>query len=169
MEFSALIDQLEDVLTNAKKGRLRGDVRVDKQEISALVARLRGAIPDELKQANWIGEKRDEMLTEAKRETAEILEEAHEERARLLGTEEIAKAAQERADQLLGEARAREREIRLSAEEYAGDILASLETFLAKLAEGVDRGRGRLADRGGDRAVERGRDRAAGREAALVG
>ena len=160
MEFSAVIDKLDDVLSSAKKVRLSSDVRVHKEEISAIVAQLRGAIPEELEQAHWIAEHREEMLAEASRETTRILEEAREERARLLGREDIASAAEQRAQQLLDDATALEREIRLAAEDYADDILSNLETYLVKLAEGADRGRARLVERGGDPV--------AGREAALA-
>ncbi len=168
MEFWPLIDKLEDLLTNGRKVRLSNYVRVDKQEAYSIVHQLRGAIPEELKQAHWIAENRGEMLTEARRETARILEEAREERARLLGSEEIAKGAEQRAHRLLGDANARAGVIRSGAEDYAGHILASLETYLAKFAQGVHRGRGRLAERSGERAVERGGERAVEREAALV-
>ncbi len=168
MEFSALIDKLDDMVANGKKARLSSDVRVDRQATYALVDQLRGAIPDELKQAHWITENRDEMLAEARREAARILEEAREERARLLAREEVASAAEQRAQQLLEDAGALAREIHVSAEDYAGEILASLETYLVKLEEGVERGRGRLVERGGERGLERGGDPVVERQAALV-
>ncbi len=177
MELSPLIDKLDDVITNARKVRFSNEVRVNKHETCAIVAQMRGAIPEELKQAHWIAGNRDEMLTEARHETARILEEAREERARMLGREEIEQGAEQRAQRLLDHARARERDIRLGAEEYADDLFARLETYLAKLATGVHRGRERLGGerrgdrdigRDGDRAGEHGRDRAVEREAALV-
>ena len=100
------------------------------------------------------------MLAEARRETARIVEEAREERARLLGRKEIAKGAEQRVHQLLEDAGAREREIRLAAEDYARDVFAGLETYLVKLAEGVARGRARL--------VERSRDQVGGNEVVVL-
>jgi hypothetical protein len=168
MEFSALIDKLDDVVANGKKVRFGSDVRVDREETYAIVDQLRGAIPEELKQANWIAENRDEMLEEARHETARILEQAREERARLLGREEIEREAEQRAHKLLERAGTLEREIRLGAEDYAGDILASLETYLVKLAEAVERGRGQLGERSRDGGVERGGDRVPERQAVLA-
>lgn len=159
MDLYPLIDELDDLVTNAKQGHLSSAVRVNKQEIGALLDEMRGAIPEELKQAHWIAENRDEMLTEARRETARALEEAREERARLLGRDEIAKEAEQRAQRLLGGARARERDIRLGADDFAGDTLARLEAYMAKLTDAVERGRGRLKEFGGDRVIERGGDR----------
>lgn len=155
MELYSLIDNLEDVVTDAKKVGHSGAVRVKMQDIRAIVDQMRGAIPEELQQAHWIIENRDEMLTEAGRETARTLDEAREERARLLGRDEIAQGAERRAQRLLAGAGARERDIRLGAEDFAADTLARLATYLSKLGRAVDRGRGRLGERGGDRVVER--------------
>lgn len=144
MQFWALIDRLDDIVTNGKQARRGAGVRVDKEEVSGIVDQLRGAIPEEVTQARWIAEKRDEMLAEADREAARMLEEAREERARILGRDEVAKAAEHRAGVVVDEARAREREIRLGAEHYAGSILESLEIFLGNFRGAVERGRERL-------------------------
>ena len=147
MEFWALVDRLDDILTNAKQARLGGGVRVDKSEVAGIVDKLRGAIPEEVTQARWIAEKREEMLAEAEREAARVLEEAREECARLLGRDEVAKAAEHRAEVLLDEARALDREIRLGAEDYAKAILEQLETYLGNFRAAVVRGRERLTGR----------------------
>ena len=147
MEFWALVDRLDDILTNAKQARLGGGVKVDKAEVAGIVEKLRGAIPEEVTQARWIAEKRGEMLAEAEREAARVLEEAREERARLLGRDEVAKAAEHRAGVLLDEARVLDREIRLGAEDYANGILEHLEIYLGNFRAAVVRGRERLTGR----------------------
>ena len=144
MNFWALIDSLDDILANAKQARLGAGVKVDKAEISGIVDQLRGAIPEELKDARWIAEKREEMLAEADREAVRMLEEAREERARLLGREQVTEAAEQRAGVLLDEARALEREIRLGAEDYSESILEQLEIYLGNFRSAVQRGRERL-------------------------
>ncbi len=172
MEFSALIDKLDDVVAKAKKARLSGDVRIDKDEASGIVNQLRHSIPEELTQAHWIVENREEMLAEARRETARILEEAREERARLLAGEEITEAAEQRAHQVVDDAVTSAREIVEGAEDYAGETLADLETYLLKIVEAVERGRERLGgngDRAGsERVGERRGDPVVERKAALV-
>src|SRR5829696_8381138 len=49
--------------------------------------------------------------------------------------------------EMLEEAREREREIRLGAEDYADDILSTLEVNLQKFLQAVQRGRDRLQGR----------------------
>ncbi len=57
---------------------------------------------------------------------------------------EVARLAEEQATQTLNEAQAKEREIRLGAEDYADEMLANLEVNLGKLLTAVQRGRDRL-------------------------
>ena len=87
------------------------------------------------------------MLAEAKREAERILKEARDEQARLISQEEVVKQAERQAEDIVEEARMREREIRLGAEDYADDILNTLEVNLTKFTAAVQRGRDRLAGR----------------------
>jgi vacuolar-type H+-ATPase subunit H len=57
------------------------------------------------------------------------------------------KAAERAAEDIVEEAQAREREIRLGAEDYADEILNTLEINLSKFIAAVQRGRDRLAGR----------------------
>jgi vacuolar-type H+-ATPase subunit H len=73
--------------------------------------------------------------------------EAREQQARLISDEEVTKQAERAADEIVEDARAREREIRLGAEDYADEILNTLEVNLQKFLAAVQRGRDRLAGR----------------------
>src|ERR671920_465981 len=126
MDVLVLIDKLDDTIHNAKPVPLTDQVRVDKEEIYDIL---------------------DQMRAEAKREAERIIREAREEQIRLIGEEEIVKQAERQADEIIEDARAREREIRLGAEDYADDILNTLEVNLTKFIAAVQRGRDRLQGR----------------------
>src|SRR6266550_1265640 len=148
MDVLVLIDKLDDTIHNAKPVPLMADqVRVDKEEIYDILDQMRATIPEEIKQARWIVKERQEMLAEAKREAERILKEARDEQNRLVSNEEVVKQAERQADEIVEEARTREREIRLGAEDYADDILNTLEVNLTKFTAAVQRGRDRLAGR----------------------
>src|SRR5918992_1550956 len=119
MDVLVLIDKLDDTIHNSKPVPLTDQVRVDKEEIYDILDQMRATIPEEIKQARWIVKERQEMLAEAKRE----------------------------AEHIVKEARAREREIRLGAEDYADEILNTLEVNLSKFIAAVQRGRERLQGR----------------------
>ena len=145
MDVLVLIDKLDDLVHNAKQVPLTDQVRVDKEEIYDLLDQMRATIPEEIKQARWIVKERQEMLAEAKREAERIVKEARERQEHLISTEEVMKAAERAADDIVEDAQAREREIRLGAEDYADEILNPLEINLSKFIAAVQRGRDRLA------------------------
>ena len=147
MDVLVLIDKLDDLVHNAKSMPLTDTVRVDKEEIYDILDQMRATIPEEIKQARWIVKERQEMLAEAKREAERILKEARDEQARLISEEEVVKQAERQAEDILEDARGREREIRLGAEDYADDILNTLEVNLQKFTAAVQRGRERLQGR----------------------
>jgi cell division septum initiation protein DivIVA len=147
VDVLVLIDKLDDMIHNAKPIPLTDNVRVDKEEIYDLLDQMRATIPEEIKQARWIVKERQEMLAEAKREAERIVKEAHDEQLRLVSEQEVVKQAENHAEDIIEEARAREREIRLGAEDYADDILNTLEVNLEKFLAAVQRGRDRLAGR----------------------
>jgi cell division septum initiation protein DivIVA len=147
VDVLVLIDKLDDLIHNAKQIPLTENVRVDREEIYDLLDQMRATIPEEIKQARWIVKERQEMLAEAKREAERIVKEATDEQLRLVSEQEVVKQAENHAEDIVEEARAREREIRLGAEDYADDILNTLEVNLEKFLAAVQRGRDRLAGR----------------------
>jgi cell division septum initiation protein DivIVA len=147
MDVLVLIDKLDDLVHNAKQVPLTDQVRVDKEEIYEILDQMRATIPEEIKQARWIVKERQEMLAEAKREAERVVKEGRERADRLIADEEIVKAAERAAEDIIEDARAQEREIRLGAEDYADEILDTLETNLTKFINAVQRGRERLAGR----------------------
>ena len=147
MDVLVLIDKLDDVVHNARPVPLTDQVRVDREEIYDLLDQMRATIREENKQARWIVKERQEMLAEAKREAERIVREAREQQARLISDEEVTKQAERAADEIVEDARNREREIRLGAEDYADEILNTLEVNLQKFLAAVQRGRDRLAGR----------------------
>lgn len=144
MDVLVLIDKLDDLVHNAKPVPLTDQVRVDREEIFDILDQMRATIPEEIKQARWIVKERQEMLAEAKREAERIIKEGNEQQAELISEQEVVKLAEREADDIIDDARAREREIRLGAEDYADEILNTLEVNLMKFIAAVRRGRERL-------------------------
>lgn len=146
MDVLVLIDKLDDLIHNAKRTMLPGSdqVRLDREEVYDILDQMRATIPEEIKQARWIVKERQEMLAEAKREAERIVKEARDKQDQLVSQEEVVKQAERSADDIIEDARGREREIRLGAEDYADEILNTLEVNLSKFIAAVQRGRERL-------------------------
>jgi cell division septum initiation protein DivIVA len=142
MDVLVLIEKLDDLVHNARPVPLTDQVRVDKEEIHDILDEMRATISEEVKQARWMVKEREEMLTEAKGEAARIVAEAGDWQERLLST--VATNAERAADDIIADARARERQMRLGAQDYANEILDTLEVELSKFSAAVQRGRDRL-------------------------
>jgi len=147
MDVLVLIDKLDDSIHNGKPVPLTDQVRVEREEIYDILDQMRATVPEEIKQARWIVKERQEMLAEAKREAERIIREARDQQERLINQQEVVRLAERQAEDIVEDARSREREIRLGAEDYADDILNTLEVNLQKFTQAVQRGRERLAGR----------------------
>jgi hypothetical protein len=126
------------------------DARIDREAIYELLDQMRATIPEEIKQARWIVKERQEMLAEAKRESDRIVEEARDRAERQASEQEVVKLAQKQSEEIMDEARLREREVRLGAEDYADEVLGTLEVNLEKFTSAVRRGRERLQGKSED-------------------
>jgi cell division septum initiation protein DivIVA len=156
VDVLVLIDKLDELVHNAKAVPLTDQVRIDREEIWEILDQMRATIPEEIKQARWIVKERQEMLGEAKREAERIVSEARQMAAHEASEQEIVRLAERQAHQLLETARGREREVRLGAEDYADEILSTLEVNLGKFLTAVQRGREQLSQRSPDRSRETG-------------
>ena len=152
MDVLVLIDKLDDLIHNARSVPLTDSVMIDREEIYDLLDQMRSTIPEEVKQARWIVKERQEMLAEAKQEAERLIAEAQQRAEQLAAEEEIVRVAERQSNDLLEDAREREREIRLGAEDYADEVLSNLEVNLDKFLAAVRRGRQRLQGSGGGEA-----------------
>ena len=126
MDVLELIDELRVLVHGAKQVPLRDQVRVDKEKLYGLLDQMRSTIPEEIKQARW------------------IVKEARERQTQLVAEHQLIRQAERAAQDIIDDTRAREREIRLGAEDYAAEILDTLEVNLSKFIAAVQRGRERL-------------------------
>jgi len=139
MDLSARIQQLEELIREAKSMPLSSSALVNREEVLELIQGLRQTLPEEIKQARWVVKDREELLVKARRDAEALVERARHEQSRLLAHEDIVIRAAEEAERLLSEAREQARQIRLEAEDYVDAKLAQFEIALAKTQEDVAR------------------------------
>jgi cell division septum initiation protein DivIVA len=144
MDALELIARLDDLVKRAKHLPFSDQVRVNQQEIRAMLEEIRAALPEEIKEARWIVQERQELLSEAKLEVERIAEQAREQQAELVSRHQLIRQAEHAAEEIVERARAHERELRRGADQYADETLATLEFNLSKRVAAIQRGRGRL-------------------------
>jgi hypothetical protein len=156
MDLIEQIEELQVLVEEAKAVPLSSSAVVNREELLELLAQLKEAVPDEIRQARWMSRDRDELLARARKEAERVIQEAAEQRDRLLSRTEIVHAAQRDAERIIDDAKERGAQIRAEAEDYVDQKLAAFEILLNKTLSTVARGREQL--RGEEAGVEGGRE-----------
>lgn len=138
MNIDELLDLMEETLEDATGLPFAGGKRVvDIDKLQDIIDEVRLNLPTEVRQARAIVNDRADIVADAKR-GAEALVRKAEERARILvGEQEIVKAAQQRAAEIVGGAQTQAREMRTTVTEYCENMLRVTEEQLARNAAEV--------------------------------
>jgi hypothetical protein len=138
------IDELQMLVEEAKSVPLSSSAVINRDEFLELLAQLKEAVPEEIRQARWMARDRDELLARARKEAERLVSEAAEQRDRLLSRTEIVHAAQRDAERIIDEGKERAARLRIEAEDYIDQKLAAFEILLNKTLTTVNRGREQL-------------------------
>lgn len=147
MDAQAKLDELTELVENAKSMPLSASVLVNKADVLALLDELRAALPDELREAQWVIKDRDEVIDAGRKEAERIIADARTEAARLVSRTEVMQTATKEADRVVEEAKENARRMRLEVEDYVDAKLANFEVVLHKTLGAVERGRDKLRGR----------------------
>ncbi len=128
---------------------------INEAEALEIIDQLRVAIPEELRQAKRVNQERERMLSDAQAEADRVVASAQQQAALMLQESELVKAAEQRAEEIMDDARAEARraiddaeaksdELHRDADEYAFEVLSTLENELNKHLLAVRKGRALL-------------------------
>jgi hypothetical protein len=135
MDLAGRLEQLEELVREAKSMPLSSSVLVNRDEVLEMIAEMRETLPEEIKRARWIVRDREELLAKARADGEGIVERAHEEQLRMARKEEIVARAQTESDRIHAEAEERARELRTEAEDYVDAKLAQFENSIRRILE----------------------------------
>jgi cell division septum initiation protein DivIVA len=147
MTYMEAIEALERLVAEARGVPLSASAVIPREEALNLVRQIREALPAEHQQAREVMDERERILTEAHEKSGFIVEQAREERKRLLMRSEVVQAAEAEAHRVLTEAQASAEKLAHEADDYADAKLASVEIVLNKLLRTIGRGREQLRRR----------------------
>lgn len=118
---------------------LGAGVVVDRRRLLDLVDQMRAALPNEIKEAADIVQRRDEILRHAEEEAQIKLRRAQDQIDDLLSHDSIVREAQARADMLVREAEARCDRMLLDTENQAKARMAEAEKLSGEQMDEADR------------------------------
>ncbi len=140
-----LIDSIYDVVEDAKGIPLAGEKCIlDRDRLLDLLDELRSTLPEELKNAEDIMQRRSELVAQSKREAEAIRRQAEEDARQMVSETEIVVAARRKAKEVLGNAEIQGRELRRGANQYCEDTLKRTEEAVALSLEEVRKARQRF-------------------------
>ena len=116
MEMIKLIEEMEDLLDDASSVPFSKKVMIDADEFSKLIKEMRDNLPEEVKQAKWINEERDRILSDAQK-MAEDIKISSQKEADIIMIE-----AQKKFDALINE-----HDITKQAKKYGAEIVSKEE------------------------------------------
>ena len=101
MEIFTLLETLEELIESSKKVPLTNKTIVDQEEILEVVKEIRLKMPEDSKQAKWVREERERILTEAHKEADDIVKEAENRIIAMIDEHEITRKAYEQKAEII--------------------------------------------------------------------
>jgi len=130
---------MEKIIEKAPHIPLTGKVFVDGDLLLDYIDRLRTALPEEVRQAQWIKQEKERLLEEARLKAQSLIEEAEKRTEMMAQENELVRKARKQADEIIIRTRKLAGEIKTGALSYADTTLAQLENninqILAKIRE----------------------------------
>jgi vacuolar-type H+-ATPase subunit H len=132
MDFLALVDELDRLIASSPRMPLTRLALVKEQDVVALLAQLRAALPEEAREAQRLRDERERIVADARADADMIIARANEEVERIIHDPHLLRDARARADEVLREAETKAEMVRDGADAF---LAATLETFERHLTD----------------------------------
>ncbi len=138
MDTLELLEELEDIIEKGVSVPFSGRCLLDKEELLEVLAEIKLKYPDELKQAKWIKEERERILSDAKAEANNLLKTANDQIIAMVDENEITKKAQANASDIIEQANMQAFSTRTSSYEYADYLLENVENVVVNTIKDLE-------------------------------
>lgn len=140
MDILHLIDRLEELFNESRPIWFTHSVVMDEDRLLDLIDQMRVAIPDEIKKAQQITSQKDRILAQAQEEASRTIGLAREKADKMADKEQVAQAAQARADQIIAQSRLECDQMKRDADEYVLQTLRDMQSQIEKISTQVNNG-----------------------------
>ena len=142
-----IIEELAALVDQAKPVFMSSDIRVDKGAVTGLLEELRQGLPTAVAHADQTLREAELALMAAQDKAEDILAQARARAVELVEREQVVEDAHQRAEQIIDKAQAEADRLTANADEYCDQRLAVFGEDLDALQAQVAAGRARLAER----------------------
>ncbi len=143
-QVESVLREIRDLIEQARPMPVSRSVMINQAEVLDLVDEAAERLPEELRAAKWLLKQREEFLSRTRREADEIVAAAQAQADRMVQQTEVVKAAEARARSVVDAADAESRRLKLEAEDFCDQRLASFEIVLERTMKVVNAGRAKL-------------------------
>src|SRR5947209_12333588 len=130
MDILMLVDRLEAVVNSGWRMPMTSRVQIDERDVLDVLDLMRTTLPEEIKQARRLNQDREKILAQAQTEANRLVTQAQERVDRMTSEDNIRLMAEERAHEVIAQARREAEDVRQGADQYAMDMLDRLEAEL---------------------------------------
>lgn len=146
MDIQHLVDRLEDLIDEGRHMPFSKYTMIDEERALEIIDQMRISIPEEIEKAARILAQRDRVLAQANEEAARILQAARQKGEDMLDQEVNVQAAQNRAANVIEQARQQAAQITAEADNYVVQVLSRLEQQLIRNLSTVRNGINEVAN-----------------------
>jgi cell division septum initiation protein DivIVA len=147
MSYLEALEALEVMIKEARSVPLSASAVIPRADALKLLDEIKEELPREHQQARQILGERERVLGDANERASHIVQQAREERARLLANAEVVQAAEREAERIVDEATRQAEKLTHQADDYVDAKLANFEILLNKMLRTIGRGREQLRRR----------------------
>ncbi|MBI9047190.1 MAG: hypothetical protein JEZ06_22070 [Anaerolineaceae bacterium] len=140
MDILHLVDRLEELFNESRSIPFTQSVVIDEDRMLDIIDQMRVSIPEEIKKAQQLMAQKDRILAQSQEESNRTLAIAREKSKQLVEENDIVAAANERAKEILHQAKIDNEVTKREADEYVYDTLAKMEIELEKTLNQVRNG-----------------------------
>ena len=123
IKIMSLLDELEELIASSGKMPFSEKGIIDLDVAQKIIEDMRLNLPRDIQQAKWLGQEKDRIISDAKREYNRMINEAKDQVEYLVNNNSIYKDAQKRADALLKEAENHSNYMKYRSYEYIDQLL----------------------------------------------
>ena len=131
IKIMSLLDELEELINSSGRMPFSEKGIIDLDVAQKIIEDMRINLPRDIQQAKWLGQEKDRIISDAKREYNRMINEAKDQVEYLVNNNSIYKDAQKRADALIKEAENHANYMKYRSYEYIDQLLYDMQNDIA--------------------------------------
>lgn len=145
VDVRSLLAELRTAIESARSMPMSSSAVVNRPDVLEMIGRLDLALDQTFAESARLMANREVVFDEARKQADLIVHEAENERDRLVSDTEVFRLAQQKAQDMLDEAKTEAEALRAETDDYVDAKLANFQITLERTLEAVNRGRERLS------------------------